>query len=137
MTFEFCREPKAEIAAWVEDRSGGDGVPPEPYAAFGWRYNGRLIAGAVYNRLRKGCDVTVAIAGEPLAARKGILKAGLDYAFVTCGVPRITAEVAEDNRRCRKLIEGLGFKIEGRKRKAGPTGQDVLVYGLLQEERTI
>jgi len=137
MTFEPVFEPEAEIAAWVEDRSGGCGVPNEPHAALGWKYNGRLVAGAVYKRLRTGCDITVAIAGEPLAARKGVFKAGLDYAFVTLGLPRISAEVAEDNARCRKLIEGLGFRVEGRKRKAGPDGQDVLVYGLLKEERTL
>lgn len=137
MTIEQVLEPADEIAAWVECRSGGRGVPNEPHAALGWTYNGRMIAGAVYKRLRVGCDITVAIAGEPLAARKGVFKAGLDYAFVQCGLPRISAEVAEDNTRCRKLIEGLGFKVEGVKRRAGPDGQDVIVYGLLKEERTI
>ena len=137
MTFEYVTEPESEIADWVETRSGGCGAPIEPYAAFGWLYNGRLVAGAVYKRLRTGCDVTVAIAGEPLAARKGVFKLGLDYAFVTLGVPRVSAEVAADNARCRKLVEGLGFKIEGIKRKAGPDGQDVIVYGLLAAERTI
>lgn len=137
MTFELVRDPQDEIAAWVETKAGGEGTLGEPFRAMAWRYNGRFVAGAVFKRWRPGCDITVAIAGEPIAARKGILAAGLDYAFVTCGVPRISAEVLADNARCRRLIEGLGFKVEGTKRKAGPDGQDVIVYGLLKDERTI
>jgi RimJ/RimL family protein N-acetyltransferase len=45
----------------------------------------------------------------------------------------MTAIIKKRNRRCRKLAEGLGFKLEGVMRKGAPDG-DLFFYGLLKDE---
>ncbi len=61
----------------------------------------------------------------------------LDYGFNNLGMERITANTLEINISAQKSLEGLGFILEGRERKAGYFGgkrYDRLIYGLLAEE---
>ena len=61
----------------------------------------------------------------------------LDYGFDNFGMERITANTLEINISAQKSLEGLGFVLEGRERKAvyfGGKRHDRLNYGLLEEE---
>ncbi|MCL2059391.1 MAG: GNAT family N-acetyltransferase [Oscillospiraceae bacterium] len=61
----------------------------------------------------------------------------LEYGFKNVGMERITANTLEINIPAQKSLEGLGFALEGRERKAvyfGGKRYDRLIYGLLAEE---
>lgn len=61
----------------------------------------------------------------------------LEYAFKNLGVERIAANTLEINISAQKSLEGVGFMLEGRERKAvywGGKRYDRLIYGLLAEE---
>jgi ribosomal-protein-serine acetyltransferase len=66
-------------------------------------------------------------------------RALVDHAFDELGLHRVTIRVAPGNARSRAIPERLGFTEEGLMREAGRTGlgyQDLVVYGLLDRERT-
>jgi len=68
---------------------------------------------------------------------KEALKLILDYGFKNWGMERVTADTLELNISAQKSLEGLGFLLEGRGRKAvyfGGKRYDRLNYGLLAEE---
>ncbi len=69
---------------------------------------------------------------------KPAFAAGLDFAFEILNMQRVQAEVLETNIAAQQLEIGyLGFKVEGRRRKAVyKAGQyyDSLMLGLLREE---
>ena len=68
---------------------------------------------------------------------KEAVKLILEYGFNNFGMERITANTLEINISAQKSLEGLGFILEGRERKAeyfGGKRYDKLNYGLLIEE---
>ena len=61
----------------------------------------------------------------------------LDYGYCNLGMERISASTLEINISAQKSLEGLGFTLEGRERKAvyfGGKRYDRLIYGLLAED---
>jgi RimJ/RimL family protein N-acetyltransferase len=71
---------------------------------------------------------------------QGYMKESL-IAFLTNlfnrGIVRIDAEVYQSNTRSQRLVESVGFCVEGQKREAHFNGQnyeDIIVYGLLKKE---
>ena len=57
-----------------------------------------------------------------------------DWIFKQHKCSRVTGLVERNNKRARKVDEGLGMKLEGVIRKAAPSGRDLMVYGLLKSE---
>ncbi len=56
------------------------------------------------------------------------------FPFIILGVDHVAAQTVRSNRKARKLLERLGFKLEGVLRRASPIGQDVFVYGMTKSE---
>ena len=68
---------------------------------------------------------------------KQAVKLILEYGFNNMGMERITANTLEINISAQKSLEGVGFVLEGRERKAvyfGGKRYDKLNYGLLADE---
>jgi len=68
---------------------------------------------------------------------KQAVKLILEYGFNNMGMERITANTLEINISAQKSLEGVGFVLEGRERKAvyfGGKRYDKLNYGLLVDE---
>jgi RimJ/RimL family protein N-acetyltransferase len=96
--------------------------------------SGQLIAGAVYHRFRPfDCELTFA-ASSPAWCRRGVLAALFHYPFVQRGMERMTLVIGENNPRALKLNLGLGFKVEGRVRKAYDGKNDAFILGMLRDE---
>lgn len=96
--------------------------------------SGTLIAGAIYHRWRKfDCELTFA-ASSPRWCRRGIVSALFHYPFVQQGLERMTLIIGENNPRALKLNLGLGFKIEGRVRRAYDGKNDAFILGMLRDE---
>ncbi len=67
---------------------------------------------------------------------KAILRKAIDFAFSNLNLFRITAEVYEYNEKSIRLLESLGFELEGRLRKAkyyNGRYWEILVFGKLKE----
>lgn len=121
------------IAHWVSERVREFDPGLEHYACIGVADQEKLIAGMVYHQYR-GHDVMMTFAADsPRWCMKGILGAFFRYPFKQLGCVRVTTVVAKKNKRSRRLVEGVGFTLEGVMRKGNIT-QDAMVYGMLAEE---
>jgi len=104
-----------------------------PATALGVVRNGRLLGGVVFHGY-VGHDVQVSYAFDhPSWALPGTLRALFDYAFNQLGVRRITTVAPRKNRRSRKMVIGLGFKLEGVHVKGIDGIEDAISYGMLRE----
>ena len=57
-----------------------------------------------------------------------------NYPFKQLGVSRLKAETSVKNRRCRSILNRLGFQFEGIMRRAYDGETDSCVYSMLQAE---
>lgn len=129
-------DQRERVSEWVRERMPYRHSAWERlYQAIGLEAGDEIVAGVVLYDYRPGASITMSVAAEPkrLWAYRHVLSAAFVYAFVQCDVRRITAYVAERNWRCRRLVERLGFELEGTMRQALPDGSAELVYGLMRE----
>ncbi len=92
------------------------------------------MAVAIYNNYRYSADIEVSfVAATPRWATQGNIRAMLAYPFVQLGVKRLSAITTKKNKRCRKLLTGLGFKLEGVHPFAGENQATAISYGLYSE----
>ncbi len=121
------------VAKWVSHRIPVFSPTPGHYSAIGFADGSRLIAGAVYHDFNEiGIGLTMA-ADDPKWCTRTNLCAIFRYPFEQLKVRRVTACAARKNKRSRKLIEGVGFKLEGVIRE-GMGNQDAMLYGMLKKE---
>lgn len=123
----------AEVAEWVRARtpwvtSFGD------CAAIGVANGARLVAGVVYSNYRGGSIEASIAADEPGWCRRGVLAGLFSYPWEQLRVRRITCIIPAENARSLRLCRGLGFKEEGRVRRAFDDGSDAILLGQLREE---
>ena len=104
-----------------------------PCVAFGIVRSGRLIGGVVFNNYR-GHDIHVSVAfngrGRVLP---GDVRALCDYPFGQLGCKRVTAITGKKNKRARKILERIGFTLEGVARRGLDGFEDAMIFGLLRE----
>jgi RimJ/RimL family protein N-acetyltransferase len=97
-----------------------------------------VLAVVVYSNFRRmahGNSMDMSIAADnPSWCRRGVLRALFHYPFAQQGCVRVTANVGRRNKRSRRLVEGLGFKLEGMGRRAYDGRQDAAVYSLMRDE---
>lgn len=109
-------------------------------AAIGVTRDNKLIAGVVFNNLalnEQGYphDIDVSIAADsPRWATKENIFTILSYPFNQLGCARVSAYQPKGHKRARRLVEGIGFQYEGKKRQGLPNGQDMVIYGMLRDE---
>lgn len=91
---------------------------------------GRLVGGLVMTDYR-GHDAELSIYLEkPSAISPQNLRELFHWAFRSQGFKRLTASISKKNKRCRRLVEGLGFRLEGTMRYGFSDGTDQCVYGM-------
>lgn len=104
------------------------------YEAIGLVRDGEIIAATIYNHYT-GPNVMTSIAGAP--GRRWMTRAYLGaifrYPFLQLRVRRITALVETCNSDSRRLVEHMGFTVEGLMRHAA-VDDDLLVYGMLRQD---
>lgn len=80
-------------------------------------------------------DIMVSVATEGFDPRNfAAVEKVLRYPFEFWGLRRISAEIEAGNDLAVRQAQNMGFVREGVKRRAGPGGRDVLMFGLLPEE---
>lgn len=126
-----------EVAAWVAERvpvMTGRSVG-QATAALGVIRGGKIVAGLTFQNYREGVDIEVSLAADsPRWAHPATLRRLFRYPFVQLGLPRLTCITARKNKRARKLIEGMGWKLEGKCRRAYDGVQDAMIYGMLADD---
>lgn len=99
--------------------------------------DGALIGGVIYHCYRSSdvvTDVEMVAAGVPGWLSKRSLKAIFGYPFADLGCTRVTVICSKKNKRARKMVEGLGYTLEGKVRRAMQDGADAMIYGMLKQE---
>ena len=90
------------------------------------------MAVAVYHEYRHPSVEMSFAASGPRWATRDTIRYLLSYPFDQLKVKRITAICRRRNRKIRRLIEGIGFKLEGTLHRAYET-DDACVYGYFYE----
>ena len=124
------------VAAWVAERIQ-DCSDFGPYTAIGFAQDRVLIAGIVYNNYRPelgSVEVSFATNGQVRAFKDG-LSVALSFPFIELRCQRVEARCRKKNKRIRRFLEGIGFKLEGCLRR-GWGNEDMMVYGMLREDAT-
>jgi hypothetical protein len=110
------------------------GKPWGPFSAIGVVRRGELVGGVVYHGYQ-GFDVQMSCAFDRVGwALPGTLRAIFHYPFEGMHCVRVTAAIGRKNKKARKLVEGIGFKYEGLRRKALDGREDEVIYGMLKTE---
>lgn len=109
----------------------------EPYPV-GIFVDDKIACVAIYHEHRAPSVMMSIYAINPHWATKKNVQTLYSYAFtarpIGLGVERITALVDKKNKRSRRFLEGIGFKLEGCLRKAAKLGEDLCIYGILRNE---
>lgn len=125
------------VARWMLEKLPEVTELPGGYEAIGIARGGQLIGGCLYTDYRPcrgGGNVHIWGAGEVGWMTRRTIRVVLGYPFEQLKCHRLTATAAKGNRKSRRLLEGLGFQIEGKIRRGFDTRQDMIVYGMLREE---
>lgn len=105
-----------------------------PYTAIGVIRRGVLLGGVVYHGYH-GHDVQISCAFDKVGwALPGTVRALLAYPFDDLGVKRVTCIVGRKNKKSRKLLDDLGFTLEGVHKRGLDGFEDAFTYGLLKED---
>jgi len=111
---QIILEKDEELAQWAEDRFPEFAPLSRPLTSIGFASSaGEILAVAVFNSFRHHDIECSIVAATPKWATPGNIRVIFDYPFVQLGVKRMTAITAKKNKRCRKLLEGVGFRLEG------------------------
>jgi RimJ/RimL family protein N-acetyltransferase len=105
-------------------------------AALGVVVAGRIAGGVMFFNWRRE-DGDIELAGafvSPLWAQPATLRTIARYPFVQLNCVRVTALTARRNKRARRVLEKLGFRIEGVKRKGAAGRDDRCIYGLIRSQ---
>lgn len=123
-----------QAIAFVSERIGVPVERLDPCIGIGLTHNGELVGGFVFRNWR-GHDVEISFAlDNPRAFTREVPRKVFKYVFEELGCARCTALVRRGNRRSRKLVEGVGFKLEGKARLGYDGRQDMMIYGMLAKE---
>lgn len=121
-----------ELRAWAGKRLGLVLQGAQP-TGIGVARDGKIIAAALFtNYMHPSIEVTF-VADSPRWASRQVIKEILRFPFIGLGCKRLTAVTAQVNGRARRLLEGLGFKLEGIHPDLFPSGVG-LSYGLLRAD---
>lgn len=131
---EFVFGMDETVEAFVAGELGERECANHPYTAIGLEDKGELIAGCVYKNY-KGHDIEMVFAAKnPKWASRRNIATFFAYPFHQLGCVTVSALVGRHNKRSRKLMRGLGFVEEGKKRKGFDGVRDLMIYGMVQKE---
>lgn len=136
MRFIYQREHQAKLLEWAALHGKVYDFRQQMASAIGVVIGDKLVAVCVYHTFRPmvpDIEMTI-IADTPRWCTRGAVRFLLAYPFEQLGCARVTALIGRKNKRSRRLVEGLGWKLEGTARRAWDGRQDCMIYGLLREE---
>lgn len=134
MRDKFIYGQDAEMAGWAAAQICAGGCFPGNVRAIGVERAGKLIAVTLWHGFEvRNCTMSIATNHRRWATREYLFRS-FAYPFLQLDLPRVTCKLDASNDDSRCLAEHLGFKSEGRLRRAAPQGRDELVFGMLRDE---
>lgn len=133
---QIVTDQQEAIGLWLVEHIPDMTNIPGGYFCLGVVKDGALCGAALYTNYRpvkNGGDIEVFCAGHGWLSRR-VIRTIFAHAFSVLGCNRMTAVVRKSNKPSRRLLEGLGFSLEGRLREGFGPRQHSCVYGLLREE---
>jgi len=122
-----------ELAAWAENVYPDCAPLARPLTAIGVASDeGEIIGVAIYHNFRHTDIEITFVTSTPRWATKATVRSLLHYPFFQLGVDRMTAITRKSNKKARKLLEGLGFLLEGTHPYAA-MGKTACTYGLYRQ----
>lgn len=124
-----------EAVAWAKARIGVEGIGSGGSAVSLVDEEGRFVAVCVFTSYI-GVNIDMHIAAKPGASwfSRRYFRAMMELPFEVLKVSRITGLIRSSNPKAQRFAHGIGFRFEGRVRKAFADGDDLMLYGLLREE---
>ena len=133
MNAGYVYDRQEELLAWAEARILG-WRPREDAVAIGREVDGRLVGVTVFDTHSPTTCFFHLAAGERRWLTKEFIIVALSYPFLQCGYPRLSAMISENNRLSLRLARIGGWVEEGRMRRGGIEGEDIVMLGMLREE---
>ncbi len=134
MTNELAYNFDQDVHEWVSNELGVGKIVDGDVRSIGVVRDGKLIAGIVFHGY-KGFMVDASLATtDKKWCTKSVLRAFFEYPFNVLGCVRFQATCSKKNKPMRKLFEKLGFKFEGKARKAFNGKDDAMIYSMLKNE---
>ena len=131
--YNFIYGDDDRIISWVTSKLRGT-IEFKTGVAIGLEKDDELIAGCVYDNYRKHDIEMTFAASTPKWATPKTIGVFFSYPFVQLKVARVTAIAAKANKRARKMLERLGFQLEGVARRGMDGKKDACIYGMLASE---
>ena len=121
------------LMAWAEKIVPGTGIATA--SGFGVVRDGELIAAIMYSNFRppQVCDIGI-VSTDPRWCTREVLRRAFYGPFRVWKVRRLGCITSRRNKKARRMIERLGFKMEGVARQGWPTGGDAVVYSMMPDE---
>lgn len=121
------------VAEFVRQRMPVARASFGPCTALGVVKEGRLIGGVVFhNYVGFNIEVSLAFDHANWLTRK-TLRTLFSYPFHQLGVARLSCVAGKNNKKSRRLIEGVGWKLEGVHEKGLDGVTTLLSYGMTKE----
>lgn len=122
------------VGQFICDKLGWKIEDAYPFTALGIARDGKIVGGVLYNNYR-GHDIQLTAAADDARwLSADVLTEIFKYPYIQLGCSRTTAVTGRKNTRTRKLLEGLGYRLEGVCRKGLDGKQDAIVYGMLKAD---
>jgi hypothetical protein len=133
---EYVYNQDERIVKWAEALLGNGHRMRDDAKAIAMEVDGELRGAVLFDTFGvNDCLVTVVSNGKRRWLTKAFIVRAMAFPFIQCNFTRITCLVARKNTLSRHFIRRFGgWKLEGIMRRAGPGGDDLLLYGMLREE---
>jgi RimJ/RimL family protein N-acetyltransferase len=105
-----------------------------PCAALGVVRGGVLLGGVVFHNYQGFCVEVSWAFDSPRWASRDALRTLFSYPFGQLNCVRLTSLAPRSNKKSRKAVVQLGFKLEGVHPKAFDGVQDAMSYGMLRSD---
>lgn len=103
--------------------------------AIGLARDGELIGVTVFDTFSTtGCFVSIATDRSPHWMTRSYIREVFAYPFIQCGFARISCVISEHNAESLRFTRHFGWTQEGTVRRAGPKGEDLILFGMLRDE---
>ncbi|BBZ94333.1 hypothetical protein BRDID11004_47640 [Bradyrhizobium diazoefficiens] len=125
----------ADMCRWAAATIGAGGGFSSDAHAIGMEVDGEIVAVTVWNCFEThNCLMSIASDGSKRWMTREFLFRSFAYPYIQLGLPRTTTKSDERNLPSIRLAHHLGYREEGRLRKAAPGGRGDIVFGMLKEE---
>jgi len=130
------RDHKEAVGLWLLKHIPEVTDLPGGYYAIGVARGDALVGACLYTDYRPcpgGGNIMMYAAGHGWLSRR-VIAVMLGHPFKRLNCHRITVTIRRGNKASRKLVEDLGFVLEGKVRRGFNLREDMTIYGLLRDE---